>query len=173
MISRTVTTAVSLVVATVVLCVMAVWGYHAATAPVPGDDTTASSGPTCPEEDQKVRKYVRRGEVTVSVYNSGKRSGRAQDTMDLLEAAGFKPGEVGNAPDGVEVARAVVYTTEGDDPAAQLVAQALGRNTAVERTDEELGPGIDVVIGDKFNRLDGKAPRRLELPDPEVSCDRS
>jgi hypothetical protein len=90
--------------------------------------------------------------------------------MDLLERAGFKVGAVGNAPDGVDAARAGVYTTKSDDPAAELVARALGKNTQVVHTDEDLGPGVDVVIGDKFKRLDPNAPKRLELAEPDVTC---
>jgi len=170
--ARALTTGVTLVVAAGLLVIMAVWGYHAATSPIPGDDATASSGPTCPPEDQKVTKYVHRGEVTVSVYNAGKRSGIAQATADLLEAAGFKPGEVGNAPDGITVKGAAVYTTEGDDPDAELVARALGQGTEVVRTDEEYGPGVDVVIGNRFTvKLDPSAPSRLPLPAPVTTCD--
>jgi len=170
--ARALTTGATLVVAAGLLVIMAVWGYHAATSPIPGDHTTASSGPTCPPEDQKVTKYVHRGDVTVSVYNSGKRSGTAQATADLLETAGFKPGEVGNAPDGIAVKRAAVYTTKGDDPDAELVAGALGQGTEVVRTDEEYGPGVDVVIGNRFTvKLDPSAPSRLPLPAPVTTCD--
>jgi len=170
--ARALTTGATLLVAAGLLVIMAVWGYRAATSPIPGDDTSASSGPTCPTEDQKVTKYVHRGEVTVSVYNAGKRSGTAQATADLLEAAGFKPGEVGNAPEGLDVRVATVYTTEGDDPDARLVALALGQNAQVVRTDEEYGPGVDVVVGNKFAlRLDDSAPHRLALPEPVTTCD--
>ena len=169
---RSLVTGVTLVVAAAVLVVMAVWGYDAATAPVSEDDGGATSGPTCPPEDQKVTRYVRRADVTVSVYNAGTKSGSAQAAMDLFERAGFKPGEVGNAPDGLAVKRAAVYTTKGDDPDAALVARAIGAGTQVVRTDEELGPGIDVVIGNRFSqRLDPDAPKRLELPEAVTSCD--
>lgn len=169
---RGLTTAVTLVVAAGVLVLMAAWGYGALTAPVEDDaTTTATAGPTCPAEDQTITKFVRRGDVTVSVFNAGEKSGRAQETMDLLEEAGFKVGEVNNAPDGVEVEKAAVYTTRGDDPDAQLVALALGKRTQVVRSDEELGPGVDVIVGDRFKRLDPDAPKRVELDPPEISCD--
>ena len=168
---RSVTTGVTLLVTLGVLCVMAVWGLHAATAPIPSDKAgSASSTPTCAAGDPKAAKYLRRGDVTVSVYNAGNTSGRAQQTMDLLERAGFKVGQVSNAPAGVTVARAEVLTTKSDDPAAKLVALALGRKTPVVHSDEELGPGVDVVIGDKFKQLDGAAPKRVPLPQPEVTC---
>lgn len=170
MTTRHLTTGVTLVVASVLLCIMAVWGYHKATAPI-GDDTSAStSGPSCPADQQIVTEYVRRIDVTVSVYNAGKKSGRAQATLDLLEQAGFKAGEVNNAPDGMDVTRAAVYTTKADDPAAELVALALGHKTEVVHSDDELGPGVDVVIGDRFKRLDPAAPKRLKLAEPDISC---
>jgi hypothetical protein len=168
---RSLTAGASLAVGVVLVCVMAVWGYRAMTAPIAEDKTgSATSGPSCQPADQKVTKYVRRGDVTVSVYNSGKRAGRAQATLDLLERAGFEAGAVGNAPSGIKVARAEVYTTKADDPAAELVAKALGKKTQVVHSDEQFGPGVDVVIGDKFKRLDPAAPRRLELAQPEVTC---
>jgi hypothetical protein len=171
MIGRRLLTGATLVGLVVVVCIMAVWGFKAATAPIDDDpSTTASTDPTCDPDQQTVQEYVRRSEVTVSVFNAGAKAGRAQETMDLLEQAGFKPGEVNNAPDGVSVDKAEVYTTKADDPAAELVAKALGKKTQVVHSDEELGPGVDVMIGAKFKRLDASAPSRIELPEPETSC---
>ena len=167
---RALTTAVTLACLMGVLVLMALWGVKAATAPIPSDSGTSTKKPGCASEDQKVAKYVRRGDVTVSVYNSGETSGRAQRTMDLLEQAGFKVGEVKNAPAGLRADRATVYSTKTDDPAAELVARAPWKATQVVHTDEDLGPGVDVVIGDKFKRLDAKAPKRLPLPEPVVTC---
>ena len=172
MTSRRLLTGATLAGLVVVVCVMAVWGYHAATAPIEDDAATpsASSTLTCAPEDQTVTKYVRRDDVTVSVYNAGQRSGLARDTMGLFERAGFKAGAVGNAPDDLKVDRAVVYSTKDDDPAAELVARALGKKTQVVHADEDLGPGVDVVIGDKFKRLAAAAPTRVALPEPKTSC---
>jgi hypothetical protein len=172
MTGRRLVTGATLVGLVVVVCIMAVWGFKAATAPIEDDSTTAgSSGPTCGPEAQTVQKYVRRSEVTVSVFNAGAKAGRAQQTLDLLEQAGFKPGEVNNAPEGVTVDRAAVYTTKADDPAAELVARALGKKTQVVHSDEELGPGVDVMVGARFKKLDASAPARIELPEPETSCE--
>jgi hypothetical protein len=169
--NRRVVTGATLVVLVGVLCVMAVWGYRAATAPMDSTDGTSSATPDCPSDKTVVTRFVTRGEVTVSVYNAGKRSGRARETLDLLEAAGFRPGEVNNAPDGVDVRRAAVYTTKSDDPAAQLVARTLGKKTPVVHSDDELGPGVDVVIGDRFKRLDPTAPKKLKLAKPITTCE--
>ena len=167
---RRLTTAATLLVLLAVLVGMAVWGYHAATTPLEGLGSTTST-PTCTPTDPKASRFLHRAEVTVSVFNSGKRSGRAQATMSLLERAGFKPGQVGNAPDGIAADRAAVYTTKADDPAAELVAKALGKATQVVHSDQEMGPGVDVVIGDRFKQLDPKAPTKLELPKPKTACD--
>jgi hypothetical protein len=170
--ARKLVTGATLVGLVVVVCIMAVWGFKAVTAPIDEDGSgpSASSGPTCPPEEQVVTKDVRRGEVTVSVYNAGERPRRAQETMELLEQAGFKPGEVSNAPEGIAVDKAVVYSTKTDDPAAQLVALALGKKTQVVHSDEAYGPGVDVVIGDKFKRLNASAPTRVDLPEPVTTC---
>ena len=167
---RRLTTGATLLVLLAVLVGMAVWGYHAATTPLEGLGSTTSATPTCSATDQKVTRFVRRADVTVSVFNSGKRAGRAQATMSLLERAGFKPGQVGNAPDGIRADRAAVYTTEADDPAAELVAKALGKATQVVHSDQEMGPGVDVVIGDRFKQLDPTAPTKIELPKSKTAC---
>jgi hypothetical protein len=171
MIRRRLISAATLACLVVLLCVMALWGYRAATAPLSDTSSdTPTNDPGCAAADQTVTKYVRRADVTVSVYNSGQQSGRAQATMDLFEQAGFRVGAVDNAPSALKAARAVVYTTKTDDPAADLVALALGHSAQVVHTDEEYGPGVDVVIGDKFKQLDPAAPKRLELPEPVISC---
>lgn len=140
--------------------VMALWGMNALTAPF-GDDEDTSSSATC---GTTTHHTLKRSDVTVSVYNAGKRQGRAGATLDLLEEAGFNPGAVGNAPQGTEVRVAVVRTTRAVHPDATLVARALGANVPVVVTDVDLGPGVDVMIGDKFTRLNPKAPRSVRVP---------
>jgi hypothetical protein len=169
-IDRRVITALTMLAAGVAVVVMGLWGVSALTAPV-GDKTgSADHGPTCAPQDQKITEYVTRSEVTVSVYNAGRRKGRAGATLAMLEAAGFKPGEIGNAPAGTKVRRAEVRTGNAEDPKAQLVAAALGKNTQIVVTDEAYGPGIDVFIGDKFGALDPAAVRKVKLKDPITSC---
>lgn len=167
--SRRLISTVSLLGAVVALVIMAVWGVNALTSPIDDDEPRAGST-TCPPEDQKIERFVRRSQVTVSVYNTGKRKNRARATLEMLEAAGFKPGEVGNGEKDDKVVRAEVRTTKTDDPAAKLVALALGKNAKVVVTDEDYGPGPDVFIGDRFGGLDPKAPRRVALTDPKVTC---
>lgn len=80
------------------------------------------------------------------------------------------PGNAGNSPEGVRIRRALVWTTEENDSAAQLVARTLGRGVRVEVVPEDLGPGIDVLVGNRFSGLDRQAPRRVRLDEPIERC---
>jgi LytR cell envelope-related transcriptional attenuator len=164
---RSVTTAVTLVVLLVVLGGMAVYGFREFTAPLPNPP---SAEQTCSGAEKQVKKVLRRGEVQVSVFNAGTRRGFAGSTLEQAEEAGFRAGNAGNAPTSAQVRRAVVWTTEADDPAAKLVALAFGRRTRVQVTEADLGPGVDVLVGDRFPGLDPKAPRQIPLPAPVETC---
>jgi len=165
--ARRVTTGVTLVVLVIVLGGMAVYGVKSALAPLPGG---SSSKKPCSETEKEVKQFLKRSEVQVSVFNAGSRSGLAGQTLDKLEAAGFKPGNAGNAPGSAQVQRAVVWTTQPNDYSARLVAAALGRGTRIEVTETDLGPGIDVVVGNKFKGLYKKAPQQVRLPRPVETC---
>ena len=73
---------------------------------------------------------LQRGEVQVSVFNAGTRNGLAGQTLDTLEAAGFRAGDAGNAPSSAEVRRALVWTTQPNDYSARLVALRSARAPA-------------------------------------------
>jgi hypothetical protein len=171
--------AAALAAGVVAVIIMAIWGLNAATAPIPKDrsssDTTPASdaAATCPDGSlPTLIKVVRRREVTVSVYNAGKRAGRARTTLDLLESAGFKAGEIGNAPDGSKVQVAEVHAAQDDATKAHLVALSFGKNTPVVIDDEQdlEGPGVSVYIGDKFRKLAKGAPKAVKLPEARTSC---
>lgn len=165
---RRLTTVATMAVLALILVVMAWWGVQAATKPFPGKATAVE--PTCSAAEKVKTTYVRRSQVTVSVYNAGARQGFANLTLHRFEAMGFRAGEVANAPTGTTVPRAKVLTTKHNDAAAELVARALGKGTTVEVTDESFGPGIDVFVGKKLRKLDAKAPHRLKLATPVTSC---
>ena len=165
---RRVTTGITLVVLALVLCVMGYYGVKAALKPFPGGKSSGT--PTCSTQEKQVQKVLTRRDVQVSVFNAGNRSGLASVTLDKLETAGFVAGNAGNAPGTAEVRRAVVWTTKPDDYSAKLVALALGPNTQVVVTKTDLGPGVDVLVGNKFHGLDKKAPTRIKLPKPVETC---
>jgi hypothetical protein len=164
---RKVTTAITLLVLLVVLGAMGVVGYRALTSPLPGSGATSK---TCADVEKEVQGYLKRSEVQVSVFNAGTKEGLAGTTLDKVEAAGFLAGNACNAPKSAEVPRAIVWTTKPNDSAATLVAQAFGKRTRVEVTDTDLGPGIDVLVGNRFKGLDPKAPRRIKLAAPVETC---
>ncbi len=167
MTGRRITTAVTLVVLLLVLSAMAVFGFKKLTEPLPQGP---SASPSCSDPQKEVQEFLTRSEVQVSVFNAGTRSGLAGSTLEKVEGAGFKAGNAGNAPTSAKVKRAIVWTKEPNDPAAKLVALAFGKRTQVEVTDKDLGPGVDVLVGNKFKGLDPKAPRRLKLDVPVETC---
>ena len=166
--ARKVTTGITLLVLLVVLGGMAVYGVRSALAPLPGG--SATKDPTCSDTEKEIKQFLKRSEVQVSVFNAGTRDGLAGTTLEKIEEAGFKAGNAGNAPRTAEVRRAVVWTTTPNDPSAKLVALALGGRTAVEVTETDLGPGVDVLVGNKFKGLDKKAPVRIRLAKPIETC---
>jgi hypothetical protein len=159
------TAPLALAAAALAVFVMALWGMNALTAPFGGNDTTDSSA-NCGTTSHRT---VKRSDVTVSVYNAGKRQGRAGVTLDLLEEAGFNAGAVGNAPKGVTARVAIVRTTQRVHPDATLVARALGSHVPVVVTSDDLGPGVDVIIGDKFSKLNPNAARSVRVSNT-ASC---
>jgi hypothetical protein len=149
---------VTLLVLLGILAVGAVYGAKSLFAPIATND--ASPSPSCTATQVKKGQQVKAHEVQVSVFNAGTRSGLAGRTMSKLVKRGFRAGEVGNAPAGVHVKRAQVWTTHRHDPAAKLVARQLGAGIAVELKHTDLGPGVDVVLGNGFHGLakPAKAP---------------
>jgi hypothetical protein len=132
----------------VLLVIGAAWGWAALTAPLP----ERSDPPICVDHTFAKGDAVRKGDVTVSVWNAGTRNGLAGLTMELLVDAGFAEGQEGNAPKRADVSRAQIWTgLPADDPAVQLVASHLGQPEVVRR---DVGAaGVLVVVGDEFKEL--------------------
>ena len=149
MTSRHAITAVTLLVLVGVLLAGAYVGSRALFAPLPSDGAAASG---C-EEGLRRGERVRPRDVTVSVYNAGTRSGLADRTQEQLVGRGFVAGEVDNAPEGAGVRLVRVLAPRRDDPAARLVALQFGRRTPVQVSRDDLGPGVEVLVGDRFRRL--------------------
>ena len=167
---RHLTTAVTLVVLVSILVLGVVLGVRTLFAPLPGSDkATATPSPSCSPKTVKKGQRIRSTQVQVSVFNGGTRSGLADETMRLLAQRGFTQGDVGNAPTDAKVSRVRVLTTEKNDMAAALVARQFGRTTRVIVTDTDLGPGIDVIVGNKFGKL-AKAKRVLVAQSSSSVC---
>lgn len=164
---RKITTTVTMSVLVVVLVTMAVLGFSQLTEPLPAGPSSSTS---CSDAEKQVQAFLKRREVQVSVFNAGTKRGLASATLEKIEEGGFRAGNSGNAPANAKVRRALVWTTEPDDPAAALVAKALGRRTKVEVTTTDLGPGVDVLVGNRFKGLNPRAAKRIKLTQPVETC---
>ena len=165
---RHLTTALTMLVLAAILVLGVVIGAKTLFAPLPGSTASVEPTPSCTDTTVKKGQRIRASQVQVSVYNGGSRSGLADETMKQLTKRGFTAGSVGNAPDE-KVRRVQVRTTEKNDMAAKLVARQFGRGTKVRVTVKDLGPGIDVVVGNKFNKL-AKARRMLVARTSSTVC---
>lgn len=128
------------------LVLAALWGWSAATEPLPAKVDT----PLCVERSVEAGTKVFPQDVTVSVYNAGTREGLAGRTMQLLADDGFARGIEGNVSARVGVVQ--IWTLDPDNPAVRLVASRLGPAVEVERRDPP-GVGVAVVVGDEFGDL--------------------
>jgi hypothetical protein len=140
-------TTLTLLILGVVLAVAAAWGWNSAMKPLPAKVDSAACVSTRVAAGEKVYPQ----QVTVSVYNAGRREGLAGRTMQLLKDQGFAQGKSGNAR-GARIATAAIWTTEPDDPDVRLVATYFGAGVQIERRDGP-GVGVSVVVGDRFTTL--------------------
>ncbi len=164
---RHLTTGITLLVLVGILAVGGVYGVKSLFAPIPSD--TPSAGTDCSATTVKKGQKIRARQVRVSVFNAGSRSGLADETLIALVRRGFRKGQAGNAPEGAKVKKAQVWTTQRKDPAAKLVARQFGKATKVRFVDQDLGPGVDVVVGDGFGKL-AKAKKVLVVKKSTSAC---
>lgn len=166
---RELTTTVTMLALIGIVVLAAVWGWRALFAELPEPAVTADPSTTCTTEQLDRGQRIRAKQVRVSVFNGGTRSGLAGGTLESLQRRGFAAGDVGNAPADVDVRRVEVWSTVEEDPRARLVARQFGKKVRVRFSDEDLGPGIDVVVGDRFDGL-VKAPRSLKVREDQAVC---
>jgi hypothetical protein len=167
---RHITSAITLLVLVALLVVGVMVGVKALFAPLPKDpDAAGTPSPTCSEKVVKKGQRLRSTQVVVSVYNGGTRAGLADTTMQALANRGFKQGEVGNAPAATRVNNVRVYASARNDQAANLVARQFGRATKITVSDIDLGPGVDVVVGNGFDKL-AKARRVIVAQKASSVC---
>ena len=171
MANRKAISAVTMVVLVGLLVAGAWYGWQSLSAPLPGDDDR-------PQRRAKARcdggvargDLVRTADVTVSVFNAGSVSGLADQTLSELAARGFIRGDVGNAPEELGTVQFVrVLARTKTDPTAELVALQFGANTAVTESEENLGSGVEVVVGDRFVGL-VDAPREIKARRATPGC---
>jgi LytR cell envelope-related transcriptional attenuator len=144
-------TTITLVALGALLVAAAVWGWSVATDSLPAKVDQA----VCVDTDVTAGDKLYPQQVTVSVYNASDRAGLASQTMRELADRGFSSGSLGNVT-RTRVPYAEIWSTEPTSPAVQLVASQLG-DVDVERRDG-LGPGVTLVVGDRFGDLAAGEP---------------
>jgi hypothetical protein len=137
--------ALTLSVLGVLVVIAAVWGWAAFTEPFPEEEAV----PICEDVTVPAGTEVRRDQVVVSVYNGSKRSGLAGSTSAQLVERGFVSGEVGDSP--LPAATTQIWSSDPANPAVQLVQQQFKQAKVV--TGDAIGPGVVVVVGEKFTSL--------------------
>jgi hypothetical protein len=161
-------TAATMAALTALLIAGAYFGWSGMTEGWLGDDgtATAENGPTesC-STPAPVTVLSRR--VRVSVYNAGAPAGQATEVMAALGDQGFIQGVLTDAPAPIAVRGIVLWPGKADDEAVKLVRRQF-RKARVAPERRALGPGINVMVGQEFGDLARNAPRRIEVPQPEV-----
>lgn len=163
---RHITTAVTLVVLCGILALGLYAGYRSLFAPIP-HTPTAQPSPACHTHSVRKGQRITSRQVTVSVFNAGTRAGLAGRTLAALAKRGFSGGEVGNA--NAKLRFVQVWTRHKQHAAATLVARQFGTHTLIRVTKKNLGPGVDVVVGNDFKGLQ-KAPRSLVVHRRQQVC---
>ena len=161
-------TGVTLLVLVALVAAGGYYGYQALFAPV-ADDPAGPDTRGC-EAGLRRGETVRTRDVTVTVLNAGSRSGLASQVQEQLVGRGFLAGETDNAPDEQVVRFVRVLAPTRKDPAARLVAVQFGEGTLIQRSRDDLGPGVDVVVGDRYRGLARDAPRRLRATAAGSGC---
>ena len=137
--------AITLVVLGALVLLGAVWGFSALTKPFPKNDPVA----ICDDVDVSAGTEVRRDQVVVSVFNGSKRSGLAGATSAQLAERGFVAGDIGDSPQ--PAATTQIWAADPTNPAVDLVRQQFKGAQVV--TGDALGPGVVIVVGEKFQAL--------------------
>ena len=137
--------ALTLATLALLVVVAAVWGWAALTEPFPEDEPVA----ICEDASVAAGSEVRRDQVVVSVFNGSKRTGLAGATKAQLTERGFVSGDLGDSPQ--PAAKTQIWSDDPTNPAVDLVRQQF-RGAEVVPGDA-LGPGVVVVVGERFTSL--------------------
>lgn len=142
--------------------VAVLWGWSAATKPFPENELP----PDCVDTQVAAGEQVFRDQVVVSVYNGSERSGLAAATLSALTQRGFVAGDTGNAPE--RTAKTRILAPDPENPAVALVrAQFKGAEVV---NANGLGPGVTIVVGQKFKSLKRKQVESVVAESDAIIC---
>ncbi len=167
-VARKLRTAATMAALTGLLLAGAYFGWVGMTEGWLGGDGTATaenaSTETCSTPPPVT---VRSSRIRVSVYNAGAPGGQATEVMAALGDQGFIQGVLTDAPPPIAVRGIVLWPGRANEGAVRLVRRQF-RNARVAPERRPLGPGINVMVGQEFGDLARNAPRRIDVPQPEV-----
>ncbi len=164
-------TPITLLVLLGVLLGAAFYGWHSVITPATEDDPPAGAVEPACDEVNKFQKgqRIRSRNIIVNIYNAGLIGGLASETLALLHSRGFRSGVSDNAPDDITTSNVTIYADSKRSPPVQLVASQFKGVVRVV-AGEDLGPGIDVIVGDGFEGVNRKAKRSLRLHRDVSTC---
>lgn len=167
-------TPITLVVLLLLLGGSVYYGWQAATAPTSSDtvskptSTPTTDQPSCAKKQFPGKRSLTSTNVVVNVYNAGTVAGLASDTMSRLAAQGFREGVIKDAPARVKAANVAILSKATRSPEVKLVAAQFKGPVAVRK--DNLGPGVDIVVGDQFQAVDPQAETSIVVRRPVRRC---
>lgn len=132
--------------------------------PTPTPESTETPSAEC---STPAPVTFRADEVKLSVFNAGAPGGTATAVFGGLTERGFQEGEVGDAPDSVQVDGTVIWARSPRSEEVRLV-QAQFEDARVLERSAPLGPGVNVLVGADFSPLVEGAPDRIRRQPAEV-----
>ncbi len=145
---RAIRVPVTLLILLGLLCYGAWWGWTRVIAQTP-------KSPPEPCVQQTVAKgKLKSSQVTVNVFNGGRKRGLAGDVAKDLEAAQFKVGKVGNTDHDHAVSSTVIVGAGAKNPEVLLV-KGFFKGAKIS-ADQRANHSVDVLVGNSyggFNKL--------------------
>lgn len=168
-------TPITLLVLLGVLCSGLYLGWRWLTADVTETVTEPTAipttpGPTCKSKKVTRTEQLKARQVRVSVFNAGSVTGLADQTLLDLHRRGFRSGDADNAPEDSGVQSVQVWDRKPDSPRVRLVALQFEGTVTRLRAKRDLGPGVDVIVGESFSGLADEAPTSLKVKVTKTIC---
>lgn len=134
------------------------------------DDNADQAGhrAACVKTKVKAGQRISSRDVRVSVFNAGHIPGMAGDTLRALRQNGFRVGDAGDVNARVKAVQ--IWATDPRDPAVALVAKQLRGKVTIAKKRSLPGPGINVIVADRFAGVDANAVTFLRLTKPASVC---
>jgi len=166
-VSRRISSALTLVVAVLVLVGGAAYG---ATLLLADADTTVE-GPTCTDTVVRKGEKLTSNLVTVHVRNASQKSGLANRASLQLQRRGFLAGSIANAPEGVRASGATILTADPNDDMVRLVARQLRGDVRIQKppVGVALDEGVTLVVGGGYSGL-RQAPAAVAATQDVTVC---